>query len=119
MSLGKPLDLTQQYKQNIYSITLDMSGWDKTTFQVLAPVAGTFFVYGSNNSGAVQGVTQGNAELATNFSTIQATKLSDGTAVTSVNAAGLYKVDVNAQFLRLQGGGANVYGLLFFHSKIG
>ena len=119
MSLGKPLDYTQQYKQNIYSITLDMSGWDKTTFQVLAPVASTLFIYGSDNSGAVQGVTQGNAELATNFSTIQATKLSDGTAVTSVNAAGLYKVDVNAQFLRLQGGGANVYGLLFFHSKIG
>jgi len=119
MALAKPLDLTQQYKQNIYSITLDMSGWDKTTFQVLAPVASTLFIYGSDNSGAVQGVTQGNAELATNFSTIQATKLSDGTAVTSVNAAGLYKVDVNAQFLRLQGGGANVYGLLFFHSKIG
>lgn len=119
MALAKPLDLTQQYKQNIYSITLDMSGWDKTTFQVLAPVAGTLFPYATNNSGAAQSVTQGNAELATNFSGIQAKKLSDGTMVTSINAAGLYEVDVNAQFLRLQGGGANVYGLLFFHSKIG
>lgn len=119
MAVGKPLDLTQQYKQNIYSITLDMSGWDKTTFQVIAPVVGTMYVYGSNNGGAVQSQTQGNATLATNFATIQAKKLSDGTSVTSVNAAGLYEVDVNAQYLRLQGGGANVYGLMFFHSKLG
>lgn len=117
MSLGKNLDLTQQYKQNVYSITLDMSGWDKTTIQVLAPVVGAIYVYGSNDAGAQQGITDGNAELAINFTGVQATNLATGSAVSSFNTAGNYKVDINAQFLRLQGGGANVYRMYAFHSK--
>jgi len=118
MALGKPIDLTADYKSNIYSITLDMSGWDKTTIQVLAPVAAPLVVYGTNDAGAGQGLTDGNAQLATNFSAVQVTNLATGAATTSISGAGLYKAEINAQFLRLQGGGADVYRMYAFHSKI-
>jgi hypothetical protein len=99
-----------------------MGGWYKTTIQVEAPISGAIVVYGTNNSGFQLGVTQGNANLATDFQPVQVTNLATGTAVNSISAAGNYKYEVNAQFLRLQGSpaaaGTAVYGLKFFHSKI-
>ena len=118
MGLGKNTDLTAAYKQNVYSITVDVSNWDRVTFHVEAPVAAPVFVYGSNDAGAGQGITFGNAQLATNFTTIQATNLVTGNAVTSISTAGAYKVDANTQFIRLQGGGANVYRLYAYNYKI-
>lgn len=117
MGLTYYYDGTNQYKQNVYSITLDMSGWEKTTIQVAAPVAAPLVVYGSNNAGAGQGITDGNAELAIGFTAIRATNLADGTVASTISAAGNYQVDINARFLRLQGGGANVYKITFNHFK--
>ena len=118
MGLSRNSDLTAEYKQNVYSITLDLSNWDKITFHVEAPVAAPVFVYGSNDAGAGQGITFGNAQLATNFTPIQATKLADGTSVSSISTAGAYKVDANTQFVRLQGGGADVYRLYAYNYKV-
>lgn len=119
MAIGRSLDLTNQYKaNNVYQLTVDVSGWDSVTAHVVAPMTGTVYIYGSNDSGAAQSVTQGNATLVTNFSSIQATNLATGAAVASISAAGLYKVDVNAQFLRLGGGAANVYKMILFESKV-
>jgi hypothetical protein len=84
-------------------------------------VNGAIIVYGSNDSG-YGFVTQGNASLAINFTPVQVTNLATGAAVNSISAAGLYKYDVNAQFMRLQGSpaaaGTNVYKILLFNSKI-
>lgn len=118
MALGRFDDLTLQYKQGIYSITLDMSGWDKATFQAVAPLAAPISIYGSNDGGGLTGVRPGSAQTAGNFSLIQATNLSSGTAVTTMATAGLYSVPINSQYLRLQGGGADVYNLLMFESKV-
>lgn len=122
MALGKPIPDQSATFNSVYKITLDMSGWDKTNIQVIAPIGGALVVYGSNDANAVQGVQQGNAELAINFQSIQATNLATGAAVNSISAAGNYSVDINAQFLRLQGtpaaAGTNVYKLLLFHSKV-
>ncbi len=121
MSLGRPIDATNQFN-TVYQITNDVSGWDKVTVQVVPPISGVIYVYGTNDAGSRQGVTDGNAELAINFNPIQATNLATGAAANSISAAGNYKVDVNAQFLRLQGSPAatptNVYKLLLFNSKI-
>lgn len=122
MGLNRPLaDLAQTFN-SVYNITLDLSGWDKTTIQVVAPMSGAIVVYNTNDSGAIQGVTQGNAELAINFNPVQVTNLATGTATNSISAAGDYKYEVNAQFLRLQGSPAdtptNVYKLLINNQKV-
>lgn len=123
MAIGKPLsDFATQFNSN-YNITVDLSGWDKTTIQVVAPVGGTIAVLATNDSGAVLGETQGNASLATNFNIAQVKNLQTGTSVNYIYGAGLYEYDVNAQFLKLSGtpaaAGTNVYKLLLFNSKIG
>lgn len=117
MALNYQFDATNDYKSNIYSITLDMSGWEKTTINVVAPIAAPITVYGSNNGGAAQGITDGNAELAIGFTAIQATNIATATAGTTISTAGNYTVPINARFLRLQGGGANVYKIVFNHWK--
>lgn len=117
-----PIDLTQEYKQNIYNISLDVSGWDTVTFQVLAPVSGTITIYGTLNDGMSQGSLYPSenygANRARDWSTVQAANLATGAAVNTISAAGLYAVPVNTTYLRLSGGG-DVYGLFQFMSKIG
>lgn len=118
MSLAYPNDLTFEYKQNVYQINLDVSGWDKVGIHVVAPLANPIYVYGSNDGGALTGVRQGNAELATNFTAIRATNVASGTAAASMTTAGIYTVPVDAQYLRLAGGGADVYKLILFETKV-
>ena len=100
-----------------------MSGWDKTTIQVVGPLTGRINIMGSNDSGYQLQNTQGSAALAINFQPIQAKQLFTGSMVNAIYGAGLFEVDVNAQFLQLQGSpaaaGTNVYRLLMFNSKIG
>lgn len=122
MALGRPLDDQSSKFNSIYKITLDMSGWDKTTIQVVAPISGAIIVYASNDANAIQGVQMGNAELAINFNQVQVTNLATATASTTISAEGNYSVPINAQFLRLQGApagaGTSVYKLLLFNSKV-
>ena len=103
MAIGRPSldDFTRQYNST-YNITMDMSGWDKTTVQVVAPMLGTIFIYGTNDGSAIEGVRQGDASLAINFNPIQATNLATGSAVNTISGTGAYKVDINERFLRLQ-----------------
>lgn len=122
MAVGKPLsDFSAEFNSQ-YKITLDVSGWDKTTIQTTGAVLGTINIMGSNDAGA-NASSQGNASLAINFTPIQAKNLATGSMVNAIYGAGLFEVDVNAQFLRLQGAPAgtptNVYRLLLFNSKIG
>jgi len=123
MGLGHSIQDQAPVINSLYKITLDMSNWDKTNVQIVAPITGALYVYASNDSDQVTGIQQGNASLAINFTPIQATNLATGTATAVITAAGNYSVPVNAQFLRLQENpttGAtitNVYKLLLFHSK--
>ena len=121
MALGKPLgDFTKQFNST-YNITLDMSGWDKTTVQTSGAVLGTINIQGSNDGGA-NASNQGDAELAINFTPIQAKNLATGSMVNAIYGAGLFEIDINAQYLRLQGAPAgtptNVYRILLFNYKI-
>jgi hypothetical protein len=122
MAIGKPLgDFANQFN-SLYNITLDMSGWDKTTIQTTGAVLGTLNLSGSNDGGA-NAYSQGDAQLAINFSPVQAKNLATGTMVNAIYGAGLFEVDINAQYLRIQGtpadAGTNVYRLMIFNSKIG
>lgn len=121
MGINRQLDGTQRFN-TVYNITLDMSGWDKTTLQVKSPITGVLFVYGTNDGGALQGVRDGMPQNATNFTPILATNLSTGTAAATIATAGEYKIPIDAQYLRIQGNPAatptNVYGLFFNHNKV-
>jgi len=121
MALGYSKDYTQEFN-TLYNISLDLSGWDKATIQVTAPMGGTLAIQATNDSGAVQGVTDGNATLATNFSSAQAVNVQTGTATNYIYGAGLYEYEVDARFLKLAGtpaqAGTNVGKLIIFNSKI-
>lgn len=122
MAVGFSNDLTLQYKQNVYHIELEVSGWDKANFQVLAPVASPLYIYGSLDSGQPQGqsLPSGNygATLAQNWSAIQAVNLATGTATGTISGAGIYSVTVNTRYVKLAGGAADVYGLIQFNTKV-
>lgn len=123
MAIVKSIPDQSSVFNSLYKVTLDMSGWDKTTIQTTGAVLGTINIFGTNDSGAQQQTTQGNASLAINFTPLQAKNLATGTMVNAIYGAGLFEVDINSEFLRLQGApaaaGTNVYRLLFFHSKVG
>ena len=123
MGVAKTLDLTQQYKQNVYNIALEVSGWDTVNLQVLAPVAGTLYIYGTLNDGMSQGSLYPTdnyaADRARDWTAVQAVELATGTATTSITGAGIYSVPVNFPYLKVGGGGANVYGLFQNNIKIG
>jgi hypothetical protein len=123
MAVGKPIleDLTTPFN-SVYQIYRDVSPWDKLTIQVVAPILGTVYIYGTLDSGANNQNTQGNAALAINYTPIQATNLATGSAVTSITAAGMYRVAASdQQFVKLQGNPAgtptNVYRILLFETK--
>jgi len=120
MSLGRPLGDVSQTFNSVYKVTLDMSGWDKTTVQVVGPMGGRINLLGSNDGGQTN-FASGNASLAINFTPIQATDLSTGTTVNAIYGAGMFAVNVNAQYLRLQGSpasaGTSVYRMNIFDSK--
>lgn len=106
---------------SVYKFTMDLSGWDKAAIQVIGPVTGTLNVQASNNPGATL-ATQGNYKTAQDFTPVQVTNLATGTASPYIYGPGLYKYDVNAQFMRVQAtpaaAGTFVYSLLVWQSKI-
>lgn len=126
MGVGKSItpaqDLTRTFN-SVYQINRDVSGWDKMTVQIVAPMLGTaLYIYGTLDSGYNKDVTQGNAALAINYTPIQATNLATGSAVNSITGAGLYTVNAaNQQFVRIQGNPSgtptNVYRILISQSK--
>ena len=123
MSLFNYRDLTQKYKQNIYNISLNVSNWDTVTFQVIAPVAAALYIYGAIQDNMPQGSLlpsneNYNPDNITNWTAVQAVQLATGSAVTSITTAGLYSVPVNAPYMKIGGGGANVYGLWQNNLKI-
>jgi hypothetical protein len=102
MAISYPNDVTQQYKQNIYNIPLDVSGWNRMAITVVNPAA-PIHVYGSNDAGAIQGETFGNAELAINFTALQITNMASGVAGATMAATGNYKLDIYTRFVKLMG----------------
>lgn len=114
--LTRSIDYTYQIN-NQHQITMDVGEYDRITAQFIAPIVGTFGIYGTIDGGAVQGKTQGNAALATNFSAIQAKNLATGSMVSGISAAGLYEVDTNTKYVRFSGG-TSVYNLYVNNMKI-
>lgn len=105
-----------------YKITVDLSGWDKMTLEVVGPVGGTLATQASNYGGTTDRA-YGSASTAYNFAPVQVKNLLTGVSSPYIYGAGLYQYDVNARYFRLQGtpaaAGTSVYSISMFNSKIG
>lgn len=107
-------DLAPKFNTD-FGIKIEAEMWQTITIQVVGTVTGTVTISGTNDPGAVDSVSAGNAIASTSYTTIQATKLSDGTSVTTIAAAGNYKITVATRFIQISGPGVSINaGKLFW-----
>jgi hypothetical protein len=109
-----------QYIQPVFvsnAFVIDVSNYDYVVAQFVAPT-GTISITSTNDSGDVQGTTDGNYTTAANFTAVYATKLSTNTAVTAVDAAGLYKINVAGRYLKFGGTSAAASKIIIMLAKI-
>jgi len=102
--ISQIIDVTDQYNAT-QSVTLDVSLWDKVSVQIVGTFADDgITAYISNDSRAIQGVSDGGPSMATNFFGIQMTKLVDQTLISNMNVTGVYGTNIWAKYFRLLGG---------------
>lgn len=116
MALCLTQDVTAEFNANNAAI-IDMSGWDNAVWQFVNP-SGTISTVATNDGGGVTGSTDGNSKSALSYQTIQVTKLSDGTAVTAVAAAGLFKNVVVGRYVKFGGASAAADKVIVMLHKI-
>lgn len=107
--LSQILDITSDLNAN-HIVNLDVSQWQNMTIHLSGSITGTINVLGTNDSGAVQAVSDGNAVSAVNFTAIQGTNLASGATVTAVGAAGNFKFVVGTKFIQIGGTDAATSG---------
>ncbi len=114
--ISQVLDLTVDFNANNL-VQLDIGGWQTCSIQAVGP-SGTITIQGSNDGGEVTGSVSESPTTAINFGIIQATKLSDGTSVTAIAAAGVFAINViNCKYLSIGGASAAATKLLVFLTK--
>lgn len=114
--IGLTLDVTTEFNANT-TVQIDCGGWENVIIQMVSPT-GTITFQGSNDGGAITGAVDESPQAAINFSTISATKMSDGTLTTSLAAAGLYKLTQPCKYLKFGGTSAAATKVLVFLSKV-
>ncbi len=114
--LAQYLDVTASFNSS-NGVKIEMSNYDYCVVQFVSP-SGTINITASNDSGAVEGTTDGNVTLSTNYQTVQATRLADGTSVTAVAAAGLYRLGVVGRYVQFAGASAAATKVLVMLAKI-
>lgn len=115
--LAQYLDLTQSFNAN-NGFKIDVSNYDYVVVQFVGPT-GTINISATNDSGTPSApYSYGYDATSTNYQTISATKLADGTLVTAVAAAGLYRTNVVGRYLQYGGTSAAATKVLLQLSKI-
>lgn len=114
MALSQVEDLTLDFNADGV-VNFDLSGWDYAVVQLVTPVGTTSFL-SSNDAGAVQGTTDGNASTAINFTAVYGLNLATNTAGLSLAAAGLMKFEHIGRFLQISG--TSAAKVLLFLTKI-
>ena len=110
------LDLTNELAAGS-GVIIDIGEWDYAVVQLVSP-SGTVTFRTSNDSGAVQSVSDGSAVSATNFVDVQGTNLTSGSAVTTLATSGIIKFPVIGRYLQLTGTTLSATKLLVKLSKI-
>ena len=110
MALTRLLDLTGDFNAVTNpSVRIDISGWDWIVVQLVQPT-GTVTFSATNDAGAIEGVTDGNATSSLNYLSVQGTDLTSGTSVTTSGASSLTRFGVIGKFFRLSASGAITAG---------
>lgn len=114
--LSANVDYTVEFNAN-GKINLDISGWDVVDMHIITPT-GTITFNGTNDAGAIQGVTDGNPVTATNWGTVQGVNQSSGSAATTTGSSGIFKFTFPSRFLQFTGAGVTVAKIIGYFSKI-
>ena len=106
MSVQIVLDKTQEYLTGSESGTpnllkLDIGGFDYAVVQFAGVSGPSITFFHTNDSGAIQGVSDGSAVASQNPILAQAVNLSNGSGVTSASADGLFRFQSGGQYLWL------------------
>jgi len=102
--LAQYLDLTEEFANSfdgsVYKVQFEVSNYDYALVQFVDFLSEVNFK-STIDSGAVQGVTDGNALTSTNYTTVYATYLLDNTKVTVSPSNGTYRFDVVGRYIKL------------------
>lgn len=115
--ISETLDLTNTFNAT-NTVQIDTSGWENVIIHMVGTVSGTITFQGSNDGGAITGAVDESPQAAINFSTISATKMSDGTLTTSLAAAGLYKLTQPCKYLKFGGASAAATKVFVLLTKV-
>ncbi len=116
MALSLTVDITAEFNAG-NGYVADSSGWDTLVWQFVNP-SGTVSITATNDNGAITGAVLGSPTTATNFQSAGATKISDGTLVSTVAAAGLFKTTNIGQFVKFGGAAAAATKVFLQYNKI-
>lgn len=116
MGLSLVRDVTSSFNAN-NGYVADMSGWDYMIWQFVTP-SGTISITSSNDGNEITGSTLPNATTVLNLQATSATLLTDNSTVTSVSAAGLYRVGYCGRFVSFAGASAAAAKVLIHFYKI-
>lgn len=101
MAVQIVLDVTADF--NVDSKTqIDIGGFDYAVVQLVSP-SGTIDFKHTNDSGDIQGVSDGSDVSAANFVTVQGTNLATSSAISTLAASGLVRFQSIGRYLQLVG----------------
>jgi hypothetical protein len=109
MSVQIVLDVTNEYTTGSESgtpglVKLDTGGFDYAVVQFVNPSGSIAFKH-TNDSGDIQGVSDGSAVSSANAVVLEGVNLADGTGITSVAADSLVRFQSFGRYLWLDGSG--------------
>ncbi len=115
MALSTTLDLTDAFNA-ASKVNIDLSGWDNFSVQIQTP-SGAINFNGTDNPGAVQGVSDGSAATAINWQPIALTNTATNTTSAATSANGIFKGAALSRFLQLVGSSITVSSMIIYLSK--
>lgn len=109
MAVQIVLDVTNEFVSGSesgtpYIVKLDVGGYDYAVVQVIGIPVTVNFKH-TNDSGAIEGVSDGSAVSSTNYVTLQGYDLSDGSLVTSIANDGIIRFESFGRFLSIEADG--------------
>lgn len=110
MAVQKIIDVTDRVNNGR---PIEIGGWDYATLQIIEGDDTSMAFFGSNDSGAIEGVTEGNPDMAIKFDDIQVLDLFDMTYKSSIDAtSNNVKIDAGVRFFKTSGNSVVTKALL-------